>query len=53
MEKIKFKINFQGTMPKDAEHYNGLEHREVHNMYGFYQVRQFLCYLIVRNKNSC
>ncbi|PAV66715.1 hypothetical protein WR25_09916 isoform F [Diploscapter pachys] len=27
----------EGTMPKDAEHYNGLEHREVHNMYGFYQ----------------
>lgn len=26
------------TMPKDAVHYNNWEHREVHNLYGFYQV---------------
>ncbi|KAK2533211.1 Ganc [Columba livia] len=25
------------TMPKDAVHYNNWEHREVHNLYGFYQ----------------
>lgn len=27
------------TMPKDAVHHGGWEHREVHNLYGFYQVR--------------
>lgn len=27
------------TMPKDAVHYGGVEHRELHNLYGFYQVR--------------
>lgn len=26
------------TMQKDAVHYNNWEHREVHNLYGFYQV---------------
>uniref|UniRef100_A0A8C4GYI2 Glucosidase, alpha; neutral C n=1 Tax=Dicentrarchus labrax TaxID=13489 RepID=A0A8C4GYI2_DICLA len=26
------------TMPKDAVHYGGWEHRELHNLYGFYQV---------------
>ncbi|XP_056868042.1 neutral alpha-glucosidase C isoform X4 [Takifugu flavidus] len=25
------------TMPKDAVHYGGWEHRELHNLYGFYQ----------------
>ncbi|XP_048830317.1 neutral alpha-glucosidase C isoform X1 [Brienomyrus brachyistius] len=25
------------TMPKDAVHYGGVEHRELHNLYGFYQ----------------
>lgn len=25
-------------MQKDAVHYNNWEHREVHNLYGFYQV---------------
>lgn len=27
------------TMPRDAVHYGGWEHRELHNLYGFYQVR--------------
>lgn len=26
------------TMPRDAVHYGGWEHRELHNLYGFYQV---------------
>lgn len=26
------------TMPKDAVHHGGWEHRELHNLYGFYQV---------------
>lgn len=26
------------TMQKDAVHYGKWEHREVHNLYGFYQV---------------
>lgn len=26
------------TMQKDAVHYNNWEHRELHNLYGFYQV---------------
>lgn len=30
------------TMPKDAVHYGGWEHRELHNLYGFYQVRGLL-----------
>ncbi|KPP60741.1 neutral alpha-glucosidase C-like [Scleropages formosus] len=25
------------TMPKDAVHHGGVEHRELHNLYGFYQ----------------
>lgn len=25
-------------MQKDAVHYNNWEHRELHNLYGFYQV---------------
>lgn len=27
------------TMPKHAVHHGGWEHRELHNLYGFYQVR--------------
>lgn len=27
------------TMLKDAQHYGGWEHRDVHNIYGFYVVR--------------
>ncbi|XP_059209998.1 neutral alpha-glucosidase C [Centropristis striata] len=27
----------ESTMPKDAVHYGGWEHRELHNLYGFYQ----------------
>lgn len=30
------------TMPKDAVHHGGWEHRELHNLYGFYQVSRFL-----------
>lgn len=26
------------TMLKDAQHYGGWEHRDVHNIYGFYVV---------------
>lgn len=26
------------TMPKDAVHHGGWEHRDLHNLYGFYQV---------------
>lgn len=29
----------ENTMPRDAVHYGGWEHRELHNLYGFYQVR--------------
>ena len=25
----------EGTLPKDAKHHGGLEHRQVHNMYGY------------------
>lgn len=31
------------TMPKDAVHYGGWEHRELHNLYGFYQVSCVCC----------
>lgn len=31
------------TMPKDAVHYGGWEHRELHNLYGFYQVSRLIC----------
>lgn len=27
------------TMHKDAKHYGGWEHRDVHNIFGLYQVR--------------
>lgn len=30
---------FFKTMKKDAIHFGGIEHREVHNVYGFYQHR--------------
>lgn len=33
------------TMPKDAVHHGGWEHRELHNLYGFYQVN-WLNYII-------
>jgi len=26
------------TMHKDARHFDGWEHREIHNIYGFFQV---------------
>ncbi|CAJ0920474.1 unnamed protein product [Ranitomeya imitator] len=28
----------EGTMPKDAVHHQGWDHRDLHNLYGFYQV---------------
>lgn len=28
------------TMPKDAVHHGGWEHRELHNLYGFYQASE-------------
>lgn len=31
------------TLPKDAVHYGGWEHRELHNLYGFYQVSRPIC----------
>lgn len=31
------------TVPKDAVHYGGWEHRELHNLYGFYQVSGLVC----------
>lgn len=30
------------TMPKDAVHCGGWEHRELHNLYGFYQVSRLI-----------
>lgn len=30
------------TMPKDVVHYGGWEHRELHNLYGFYQVSRLI-----------
>ena len=30
------------TMSKDVLHYGGWEHRELHNLYGFYQVSRFI-----------
>lgn len=30
------------TMPKDVVHDGGWEHRELHNLYGFYQVTGFI-----------
>lgn len=31
------------TLPKDAVHNGGWEHRELHNLYGFYQVSRPIC----------
>ncbi|KAM6968671.1 neutral alpha-glucosidase C [Tautogolabrus adspersus] len=40
------------TMPKDAVHYGGWEHREVHNLYGFYQHMATFEGLITRSGGS-
>uniref|UniRef100_A0A665WHS9 Glucosidase, alpha; neutral C n=1 Tax=Echeneis naucrates TaxID=173247 RepID=A0A665WHS9_ECHNA len=40
------------TMPKDAVHYGGWEHRELHNLYGFYQHMATLEGLITRSGGS-
>jgi alpha 1,3-glucosidase len=29
------------TMHKDAKHHNNVEHRELHNMYGYYMVTRY------------
>uniref|UniRef100_A0A673A716 Glucosidase, alpha; neutral C n=1 Tax=Sphaeramia orbicularis TaxID=375764 RepID=A0A673A716_9TELE len=40
------------TMPKDAVHYGGWEHRELHNLYGFYQHMATFEGLITRSGGS-
>ncbi|KAK5886916.1 hypothetical protein CesoFtcFv8_017901 [Champsocephalus esox] len=40
------------TMPKDAVHYGGWEHRELHNLYGFYQHMATADGLITRSGGS-
>nr|XP_019953748.1 PREDICTED: neutral alpha-glucosidase C-like [Paralichthys olivaceus] len=40
------------TMPKDAVHYGGWEHRELHNLYGFYQHMATVDGLITRSGGS-
>uniref|UniRef100_A0A4W6DEC5 Glucosidase alpha, neutral C n=1 Tax=Lates calcarifer TaxID=8187 RepID=A0A4W6DEC5_LATCA len=40
------------TMPKDAVHYGGWEHRELHNLYGFYQHMATVEGLITRSGGS-
>lgn len=37
------------TMPKDCLHHGDVEHRDLHNMYGFYQV----CGLVLSPNGSC
>jgi mannosyl-oligosaccharide alpha-1,3-glucosidase len=29
----------EATVPRDALHYGGIEHRNIHNMYGFLQTK--------------
>ncbi|XP_045918186.1 neutral alpha-glucosidase C isoform X2 [Micropterus dolomieu] len=40
------------TMPKDTVHYGGWEHRELHNLYGFYQHMATVEGLITRSGGS-
>uniref|UniRef100_A0A7N8X0F9 Glucosidase, alpha; neutral C n=1 Tax=Mastacembelus armatus TaxID=205130 RepID=A0A7N8X0F9_9TELE len=40
------------TMPKDTVHYGGWEHRELHNLYGFYQHMATAEGLITRSAGS-
>ncbi|XP_069016552.1 neutral alpha-glucosidase C, partial [Embiotoca jacksoni] len=40
------------TMPKDAVHYGGWEHRDLHNLYGFYQHLATVEGLITRSGGS-
>jgi alpha 1,3-glucosidase len=35
------------TMHKDARHAGGVEHRDLHNMYGYYMVRRSCFYCSV------
>lgn len=35
------------TMPKDVVHCSGFEHRELHNMYGFFQVRETIKSILI------
>ena len=34
------------TMPKDAVHDGGWEHRDLHNLYGFYQVSRLVHFML-------
>ncbi|KAJ8289632.1 hypothetical protein GJAV_G00003540 [Gymnothorax javanicus] len=40
------------TMPKDAVHYGGWEHRELHNLYGFYQHSATVEGLVARSRGT-
>ncbi|XP_078796792.1 neutral alpha-glucosidase C isoform X1 [Oryzias latipes] len=40
------------TMPKDAVHHGGWEHRDLHNLYGFYQHKATVEGLITRSGGS-
>uniref|UniRef100_A0A3P9M1K9 Glucosidase, alpha n=1 Tax=Oryzias latipes TaxID=8090 RepID=A0A3P9M1K9_ORYLA len=40
------------TMPKDAVHHDGWEHRDLHNLYGFYQHKATVEGLITRSGGS-
>lgn len=42
----------EGTMDKDAMHYGGAEHRDVHNVYGFYQHGSTYQGLLRRDKGN-
>lgn len=33
---VRFILQYQLTMPRDAVHYGDVEHRELHNAYGYY-----------------
>lgn len=35
------------TMHKDAKHFGGWEHRDVHNIYGFYHVSEVIDYVLL------
>lgn len=37
-EPSVFDETIEKTFPKDLVHYGGIEHRDVHNIYGFTQV---------------
>ena len=41
------------TMHKDALHFEGWEHRDVHNIYGTYLVSERDSYMILVNERVC